>query len=211
MAAASLVASAIDIAVSVNVSGRQLRDTSFVLAVTQALAYSELPAERLVLEITESVLIEDAHDAIAILRRLRERGVRVAIDDFGTGYSSLDYLRRFTVDILKIDRAFVQSAPPISSAHATNGTDGDLLAMIVDMARGLGITLVAEGIERPEELDRLRRLDAQLGQGFLFAPPMPLERLVDFVRERASEDETGRVHDAVPTTLDKGSVGIGRA
>jgi diguanylate cyclase (GGDEF)-like protein/PAS domain S-box-containing protein len=208
--AASLVAAGIDIAVSVNVSGRQLRDTSFVLAVTQALAYSELAADRLVLEITESVLIEDADDAIEILRRLRDRGVRVAIDDFGTGYSSLDYLRRFTVDILKIDRAFVQSAPQ-TSASTTNGSDGDLLAMIVDMARGLGITLIAEGIERPEELDRLRRLEAQLGQGFLFAPPMPLERLIEFVREHASEDVPEEAHDAVPSALDEGSVGIARA
>ena len=195
--AATLLASGVDVSVSVNVSGRQLRDTAFVLAVTQALAYSELAAERLVLEITESVLIEDPEAAIAILRRLRERGVRVAIDDFGTGWSSLDYLRRYTVDILKIDRAFVQGAPVVGRAptgpariDGTNGdtppsgSDGDLLAMIVDMAHRLGITLVAEGIERPEELERLRRLDAQLGQGFLFAPPMPLERFIDFVRDR---------------------------
>jgi diguanylate cyclase (GGDEF)-like protein/PAS domain S-box-containing protein len=190
--AAALRASGLDVSVSVNVSGRQLRETTFVLAVTQALAYSELPAERLVLEITESVLIEDADATLAILRRLRDRGVRVAIDDFGTGYSSLDYLRRYTVDILKIDRAFVQSTPPTSasSASSSNGSDGDLLAMIVDMAHGLGITLVAEGIERPEELERLRRLDAQLGQGFLFAPAMPLDRLVDFIRERSVGSDT---------------------
>jgi EAL domain-containing protein (putative c-di-GMP-specific phosphodiesterase class I) len=125
--------------------------------------------------------------------------VRVAIDDFGTGWSSLDYLRRFTVDILKIDRAFVQGGSPADARGAPErepmrsssdaAAEGDLLAMIVDLARGLGVTLVAEGIERPVELERLRRLDVQLGQGFLFAPPMPLDRLVAFVRERMPDAE----------------------
>ena len=115
--------------------------------------------------------------------------MRVAIDDFGTGYSSLDYLRRFSVDILKIDRAFVQgSVTPANGAKASGGSDGsnlDLLSLIVGMARWLGITIIAEGIERSSELERLRRLKAHYGQGYLFAPPMPLERLIEYVRERS--------------------------
>jgi diguanylate cyclase (GGDEF)-like protein/PAS domain S-box-containing protein len=164
-----------DIAISVNVSGRQLGDEDLVEFVRQTLADSGLPPERLILEMTESVLIRDLESGVRMMTRLRGFGVRLAIDDFGTGYSSLSYLSRFPVDFLKIDRAFVATL-------AQADPDSNLVRTIVEMGRTLGLVTIAEGIEAPEQLARLQSLGATLGQGFLLARPMSFERLRWYLR-----------------------------
>ena len=160
--------------VSVNVSPVQLRRAEFVNEVQAALRSSGLAPTRLTLEITESVLLENADDAIAMMRKLRELGVRLAIDDFGTGYSSLSYLRDLPVDVLKIDRAFIAVLDQESDAPA-------VVRSIIHLAGTLDMTTIAEGIERPEQVARLRALGAEYGQGYLFAHPLTEEQLTDYL------------------------------
>ncbi|MFN8173529.1 MAG: EAL domain-containing protein [Solirubrobacteraceae bacterium] len=150
--------------VSVNLSARQVSHPDLARVVRAALARAGLPPERLVLEITESVLIEQAAGPIATLAALRGEGVRFALDDFGTGYSSLSYLQRFPLDQLKLDRSFVAGLESGPREQAIVGA-------IVAMARALGIEAVAEGIETERQKAALERLGCPLGQGFLFARP----------------------------------------
>jgi diguanylate cyclase (GGDEF)-like protein/PAS domain S-box-containing protein len=156
--------------VAVNLSGRQLQRPEIVNEVREALAASGLAPADLVLEITESVLMMDMALTVARLQALKDLGVRLAIDDFGTGYSSLNYLRQFPVDIVKVDRSFVEGI-------ASNSEQRALVAMIVDLARVLGLQQVAEGIERPDQLAELRAMGCSHGQGFLFSRPVDLAAL----------------------------------
>ncbi len=151
---------------SVNLSAAQLGREDFVDDLKDILRATGLSANRLVLEMTETVMFHDTQTTIARLTALRELGVRVAIDDFGTGYSSLGYLRRFPVDILKIAKEFI--------VGAGGGPDGWAFAhSIVALGRTLGLQIIAEGIEEEAQLEQLRELGCELGQGFLFARPMP--------------------------------------
>ncbi|MGH9284865.1 MAG: putative bifunctional diguanylate cyclase/phosphodiesterase, partial [Acidimicrobiales bacterium] len=150
--------------VSVNVSARQLQDRDLVRDVSDALALSGLPASRLVLEITESVLVDVVDPATGVLEQLRGLGLSLAIDDFGTGYSSLSYLHRLPVDTLKIDRSFIDRL---------DDPDESLLAQtIVRLGRVLGLQTVAEGVERTEQADILREIECDYGQGYHFARPL---------------------------------------
>ncbi len=152
-------------AVGVNLSGRQLQSPGLVEDVAAALERARLEPRRLVLEITETVLMSDIEATIAKLKRLKGLGVRLAVDDFGTGYSSLQYLRRFPIDILKIDKAFVDDI---------DGTDPDstLARAIIDLGESFQLTVVAEGIEREAQRRRLLELGCHSGQGFLFTRPV---------------------------------------
>jgi EAL domain-containing protein (putative c-di-GMP-specific phosphodiesterase class I) len=133
--------------------------------VVDILRATGLPPERLILEMTETAMFRDTATTIARLAALRDLGIGVAIDDFGTGYSSLGYLRQFPVDILKIAREFV--------ATPEAGPDGWAFAhAIIALGRTLGLRIVAEGIETTEQLDQLREMGCELGQGFLFASPV---------------------------------------
>jgi EAL domain-containing protein (putative c-di-GMP-specific phosphodiesterase class I) len=152
--------------VSVNVSGMQLQRPQFVAEVREALAASGLPAHRLMLEVTESSVLEDTTTNARRLQALRDLGVRLAIDDFGTGHSAMDYLRRFRMDVLKIDRSFIDGVDTPSEQSA-------LVDAILGRARALGLQVIAEGIELDPQLAHLRRLECPLGQGFLFARPLP--------------------------------------
>jgi len=154
------------ITVSVNFSRRQLSAARFTDSVTAVLDETGLDPGALTLEIAERVLIEGAAPMVAGLAALRRRGLRLAIDDFGTGYASLAYLRQLPVDIIKIDPSFVAGLD-----H--DPTLGMLTRTIVQVGRELGIEVVAEGIERAEQLDALRDMGCGLGQGFLIARPMP--------------------------------------
>ncbi len=154
--------------VSVNLSPRQVQDPSLVLYVQQALALSGLPPEALTLEMTESLLSEDAEVATHRLAELKALGVRLAVDDFGTGYSSLSRLHDFPIDILKIPKPFVDGV--------TRGPEHSALARaILDLAGALGLEVVAEGIEEAEQARELRRLGCRIGQGFHFARAVPAE------------------------------------
>jgi EAL domain-containing protein (putative c-di-GMP-specific phosphodiesterase class I) len=159
-----------DVYLSVNVSAVQLQQANFLDEVEDALALSGLPAERLVLEITESAMFRDTQATIEKLTTLRQRGVRIAIDDFGTGYSSLSYLRRFPVDILKIAKDFIGPAAEESQEWAFAGA-------ILALGRRLGLAVVAEGVEEEGQLARLREMGCDYGQGFYFARPALLDDL----------------------------------
>ena len=152
---------------SVNLSGRHFMEPTLIADVQQALDTSGLEARALTLEITESVLMQRSDTTLEKLNELKSLGVRLAIDDFGTGYSSLGYLQRFPIDILKIDRTFVDAV-----AHATS--DPVLVRAIIALGRTLRIDTIAEGIERVEQRDGLRALGCQLGQGFYFARSLPV-------------------------------------
>jgi diguanylate cyclase (GGDEF)-like protein/PAS domain S-box-containing protein len=153
-----------DLQLSVNLSVKQIRDPAIAEDVAEALRSSGLPGHRLTLEITESVLVEDSEAVIGRLAAIRDLGVRIAIDDFGTGFSSLGYLSRFPVDVLKIDRSFVQHMNAKASDMA-------VIEAAIGLASTLGLETVAEGIERSGQTRKLRELGCRLGQGFLYARP----------------------------------------
>jgi diguanylate cyclase (GGDEF)-like protein len=172
-----------DLYVSVNVSPRQLQEPTLVREVLEVLARTGLDPRRLVLEITESVLVYEGV-GIAMLNELREHGIRVAIDDFGTGYSSLHYLTRLPVDILKIDRSFVAEL---------NGTpEGAAITdAVLRLSHVLHLTTIAEGIETAEQAAELRRLGCGIGQGYLFAKPLPAPQLLELLAGRGAVIRTG--------------------
>ncbi|MDQ1293471.1 MAG: hypothetical protein QG608_1352 [Actinomycetota bacterium] len=152
--------------VAVNISTRSLADKKLPERVTQALLKYEVPAEMLRLEVTESIEILDSVRAMEILQRLREIGVRLAIDDFGTGYSSLSTLQTLTFDELKIDKSFVLGMGVEEGNSA-------LVQASIDLGHTLGLTVVAEGVETSDHVWELRRMGCDMGQGYLFARPMP--------------------------------------
>jgi diguanylate cyclase (GGDEF)-like protein len=158
--------------VAVNVSALQFQQAQFVERVAGVLAVSGLPPQLLELELTESILVHDADDALARLHALERLGVRMSIDDFGTGYSSLAYLKRFPIDKLKIDRSFVAGLP-------ADETDAGIVRAIVQMARALGTRCIAEGVETEPQREFLVREGCAEMQGFLYAPaldPMSFEQ-----------------------------------
>ena len=159
---------------AVNLSAVQLASEDLVDTVRDALADSGLDPSRLILEITETVLMDDVEAAGPRLAALRALGVRIALDDFGTGWSSLGYLRSIPVDIVKIDRTFVQEVHlgPRQSA---------LAAAVMTLARSLELEVVAEGIELPAQAARLRELGCRLAQGFLYSPAVPAHVLSAFL------------------------------
>jgi EAL domain-containing protein (putative c-di-GMP-specific phosphodiesterase class I) len=154
-----------DMAVSVNVSAHQLMSGGFVDIVAAVLDASRSPADRLTLEMTESVFVRDGERALMVLNDLKELGVKLALDDFGTGYSSLSYLLQFPVDIVKIDRIFVAGLGRDKPNQA-------IVAAVVQLAHDLGSTVVAEGVETLEQYRALVELGSDSCQGFYFAHPM---------------------------------------
>jgi diguanylate cyclase len=156
------------IAIGVNLSARQLSDPTLPATVLEALRRNAIPPDQLVLEITESALMEDLDAAAELVSTLRGRGVSVAIDDYGTGYSSLRYLRRFDADVLKVDREFVGA---IVEDHRTSV----LVRSVVDVAAGLDLQTIAEGIETVEQLRACQLQGCELGQGYLFSRPVEAE------------------------------------
>ncbi|HEX2274462.1 MAG TPA: bifunctional diguanylate cyclase/phosphodiesterase [Acidimicrobiales bacterium] len=160
----------------VNVSAQQLREEGWAEEVAAALAAAGLPGERLVLEITESTLMEDTEVSLRRLAELRALGVRLAVDDFGTGYSSLAYLRRMPVDFLKIDKAFVDGVT--GDAH-----ESALARAVVKLAATLRLAAVAEGIESEAQLDALRSMGCEYGQGLWLAAAEPPEQITAWVKE----------------------------
>ena len=149
---------------SVNISGRQLaHGARLVDTVEESLADSGLDPGALILEVTESALMDDAEAALRVVERLKSLGVRIAIDDFGTGYSSLVYLKRFPVDMLKVDRSFI-------AGLGSNREDSAIARSVIDLAHAFDIAAVAEGIETSDQLAELQRLGCHYGQGFLWSP-----------------------------------------
>jgi diguanylate cyclase (GGDEF)-like protein len=170
-----------DLVLNVNLSALQLRDDRLAIHVQQALRAHELPGEALTLEITESMLLSGDEETAARLRRLKGLGVSIAVDDFGTGYSSLSYLKQFPVDALKIDKSFVDTV-------ARSTADSALARTIVELGRGMRLETIAEGIETVEQLEQLRQLDCQLGQGYHFSVPLGDAELTAYL-EQTLEDQ----------------------
>ncbi|MBM7060864.1 PAS domain S-box protein [Pseudomonas sp. UL073] len=156
-----------DFSLCVNISPQQFRQSNFVEQVAASLRDSGLPRAMLKLEITEGIVIHNLDDTIAKMHRLKKLGVSFAMDDFGTGYSSLTYLKRLPVDVLKIDQSFVRDA-----THDPN--DAEIVRAIVAMARSLGLSMIAEGVEQQEQLDFLQQQGCHLYQGYLYSRPLPL-------------------------------------
>jgi EAL domain-containing protein (putative c-di-GMP-specific phosphodiesterase class I)/CheY-like chemotaxis protein len=158
------------LSVAVNLSARQMSAADLTRLVITALNDSGLDPGLLCLEITESVLMEDVSASRNVLQSLKELGVRLGIDDFGTGYSSLLYLRRFPVDFLKVDRSFV-------SGLGENSEDGAIVAGVLGLANALGVGAIAEGVEKPEQADKLAGMGCEQAQGYLWSRPLPPEEL----------------------------------
>ena len=183
---------------SVNLSARQLQDRALLGNVSEAIDSSGLPARALVLEVTESVLIEDLVTVVARLQALKDLGLRLAVDDFGTGYSSLSYLGDLPIDLVKIDKSFVD--------RMTASPEGaTMMRSVVDISRALGLVSIAEGVEWDEQLALLASLGCDAAQGYLFAKPMPGRDFAKALTELGA-------HAAATVALSAaGPIGVGRA
>ena len=151
---------------AVNVSARQLMSRDFVATVQRALSQSGMDPHSLVLEMTETIFIEDGEQASAALREISALGVRLALDDFGTGFSSLSYLRRLPIDIVKVDQGFIADIGQAS-------TGGAIVAAVTHLAHVLGLAVIAEGVETQEQRDEITAIGCDFAQGYFFARPMP--------------------------------------
>ncbi len=183
-----------DLSVSVNLSARQFQDPALGRTLAEAVDSAGLPPESLILEITESVLMQHTQRTMDVLGELRSGGVRVAIDDFGTGYSSLSYLQRFPVDVLKVDRAFVSEAVTEQGAI--------LARAIVEIGNGLHMRVIAEGIERPDQLRLMQSFGCDYGQGYLFSTPLDASDVLRLLRH----DDTPMGQTGVDERLSIGAV-----
>ena len=173
-----------DVFLSVNLSTRQLQDPALLDDVRAALRETGFAPHRLELEITETTAMDDEQLAAERLRELKALGVRLAIDDFGVGYSSLGYLRRFDVDVLKLDRSFIQGI-------TISGRELAFATSIVELSKLLGVRTVAEGVESVEQVRKLREIGCDLAQGYFFARPLKVAGVRDFLRRAEEQGPTG--------------------
>ena len=165
-----------DAKVAVNLSARQFTDPYLLQRIRSVLEITHIPPACLELELTESTLMEDVEAAIQIMQEIKKTGVTIAIDDFGTGYSSLAYIKRFPIDVLKVDRSFVMDIPG-------DQNDMAITAAVIAMAHKLSMSVVAEGVETREQLQFLRQNNCDEGQGYLFSRPLSLGQLHQFLNE----------------------------
>jgi EAL domain-containing protein (putative c-di-GMP-specific phosphodiesterase class I) len=161
--------------ISVNLCTKQFSQPDLIERISGMLLETGFDARHLKLEITESVAMENAAVALAMLRQLRELGIKLYIDDFGTGYSSLSYLHRFPVGTLKIDRSFV-------SRMGEGGENLEIVRTIIELAHNLKMEVIAEGVETEGQLSQLRRLKCEYGQGYYFSEPVDAETAGKLVR-----------------------------
>jgi len=164
-----------NVTVAVNVSALQFRSAGLIASVLEALAVSGLPAARLEIEVTESVLLDANEDTLATLHELHEHGVQLALDDFGTGFSSLSYLGSFPLDRIKIDRSFIRDM-------TTKPEAASIVRAIAGLARSLNMRMTAEGVETGEQLARLRADGCTEVQGHYFSAACPAEQVLELMR-----------------------------
>jgi len=179
------------VSVTVNVSGRELREASYVDDVRQALEQSGLPPHRLILEVTENILVANDQPTIERLRALKALGVLLAIDDFGTGYSSLAYLQQFPFDIIKIDKSFIDKL-------GVEGEESPLSGAVVSLGSALRLRTIAEGVETAGQYERLRQLGCLYGQGFLFAKPLPAGWVMPVLQCKLGEGQNEQAKASLP-------------
>jgi diguanylate cyclase (GGDEF)-like protein len=190
------------LSISVNVSGVQLGAPSFLGDVQEALEQAGIDPGRVVLEITESCLVDNSPRTVAVLHSLKALGVRIAIDDFGTGYASISYLQSIPVDILKVDRSFV------SAGEAGKRRD-ELLGAIVNIGHVLSLTTVAEGVEQPSQLSTVNEAGCDLVQGHLLSQPLPQEDVQRLIAEHATRPRPRGAEAQAVGVGDARSVGVG--
>lgn len=166
--------------VNVNLSGKQFMRPDLLSQIDRVLAINHLSGKSLKIEITESVLIQNSQAAIDLLRQLRQRRIQVCMDDFGTGYSSLSYLHRFPIDVLKIDKAFINSL----QTGDRRRDDNAIVRAILNLANGLNLAVVAEGVETPEQVQYLRTHHCQSAQGYFFSKPLPAAEVPHFLAQQ---------------------------
>jgi len=171
-----------DAKVAVNLSAKQFTDPKLADHIRNVLEITEIPPRCLELEITESTLMEDVEAAIDIMQEIKSTGVSIAIDDFGTGYSSLSYIKRFPIDVLKVDRSFVTDIPD-------DKNDMAITAAVIAMAHKLSLNVVAEGVETEEQLKYLRLNNCDEGQGYLFSRPLSLGQLHQYLIVSTEKNE----------------------
>lgn len=167
----------IELPVAVNLSACQFRQRNLAATIQRILSETGVPPQCLEIEITESDVMENAESAIATLDELKARGISISVDDFGTGYSSLSYLKRFPLDVLKIDRSFVRDI-------VVDSDDAAIVEAIIALARSLDIKVVAEGVETPDQMAFLNRSGCNFAQGYLFSPPVEPERISALIERR---------------------------
>ena len=173
------------VSVAVNISPRQFRERSIVDQVRAALLRSGLPPHLLEIEITEQAAMENSACTLRVLERLKALGARISIDDFGTGYSSLSYLKRFPIDSLKIDTSFIR--------HVDSDTkDAAIVSGILALAKSLGLTVIAEGVETEAQYQFLLAKGCDQIQGYYFSRPVPFEALVRFIRNMPAPESDQR-------------------
>ncbi|CBL43636.1 PAS/GGDEF domain protein [gamma proteobacterium HdN1] len=165
--------------IAVNLSAHQLRDDKLVSFIADQLQRYGVPAKSLELEVTESLMMDNPERAIAYLHQLRALGVSLAIDDFGTGFSSFSYLKQLPVDCLKLDKAFITNI-------AKDAREADLCAGLIMLAKRMGLTVVAEGVEEEAQLELLRQMDCELIQGYFYSKPLSIRPLEDYLRGRTA-------------------------
>jgi EAL domain-containing protein (putative c-di-GMP-specific phosphodiesterase class I) len=187
----------IPLSMSVNLSPRQFMQSRLVEEVNEILTTTGVDPSQICLEITESLAMSDVEWVAGVLLDLKSLGVRVAIDDFGTGYSSLGYLKRFPVDVVKIDRSFVEGLQ-------TSAVDTAIVAAVIGLADAVGMTTVAEGVETAAQLDALRELGCNTVQGFYLAKPMPASAMEALLW--AQTEQSVRLVTVARGRLDEGAV-----
>ncbi len=173
-----------DLVLSINCASAQIERPDFIQEIESLCAEADFPLERLQIEVTEQTLVRQVELAAANIQALRAKGVKVAIDDFGMGYSSLNYLHQFPVDVLKIDQTFIQEIQTQSDAKA----GVSLADAIIAMAKGLGLTVIGEGVERSAQLDYLCRQGCDQAQGFLFSAPCDEQRMLSVLAQGGYQD-----------------------
>ena len=184
---------------AVNLSASQFRQDNIVEMIRDALDQAGLEAHYLEVELTESAVMTDPEESIAILEKLSKMGVLVSVDDFGTGYSSMSYLRRFPIDKLKIDRSFI-------SEVISRPEDASIVSAIVSLAHSLRLKVVAEGVESSEQLEFLKTLGCDQYQGYHCSPALPAAKFEELVRSRRQaepelpESDAGRTHSKLSVT-----------
>jgi EAL domain-containing protein (putative c-di-GMP-specific phosphodiesterase class I) len=158
--------------ISINLSGKNFRDPNLANKIISKIKNAKIDPSQLKLEITETVLMDNAEESQKIIKKFRDYGVQIAIDDFGTGYSSLSYLSQFSVDYLKIDRSFI--------SKMNESVFAELIKSTINLAHKLNFIAIAEGVEKKEELDKIIEMGCDLAQGFYFCKPIHQDEVIDY-------------------------------
>jgi EAL domain-containing protein (putative c-di-GMP-specific phosphodiesterase class I) len=169
----------LDLRISINISARQFRENDLVETMTSLLKENEIDGQYYTLELTETLIMQDIEHSAKIIKALKDLGIHISIDDFGTGYSSLNYLKRFPIDILKIDRTFI-------SDLTVSADDAAIVSAIIAMAHSLKMKVVAEGVETVQQYAFLKERNCDAIQGFLIAKPLPADEVVPFFQSNSS-------------------------